>query len=563
MNKILFAILIGIIPCFGWTQTSSNHASIIPRGEIKGPFIWKSNIYPGTERNYWIYVPARYDSTKPSCIMVVQDGLSRANGWRLPEVIDSLVYNNLMPVTIGIFVDHGRVPAGDGFYERFNRSFEYDALGDRYARFLLDELLPEVEKSYNLSHDPNDRSIAGASSGAICAFNVAWERPDSFRRVLSSIGTFVGLRGGDEFPTLVRKTEPKPLRVFLQDGSNDLNIYGGDWWMANQSMLSALEWAGYEVSHIWGEGGHNSEHTSRILPDALVWLWKDYPKTVETHPNTVRRTDLVVTGSDWEALPVDGMEPGKLAVNQGGSLFFTSQSAVYKVGSQGDASLFARLKGKAGGLSFGPDGLLYAADLSNGKIMVVDSKGRQREIISGVQADFITAGAKGLYFSDPSGSRTGFFNWATRKVRFSEVLGVPTGVSLSAEQTFLNVGVANSVLGYSFKVAGDGSLEFGQAYHHYHVPYGSAVPGVRGMATDAGNRLYVATAMGIQVVDQLGRVNFIFSMPSAENLEDVKIGGSNFDTMYISCGGKLYSRTIKAKGLHGWNDPVKPPKPHL
>src|SRR5690606_23198593 len=144
-----------------------------------------------------------------------------------------------------VFIEPGVVPAvTEGDQPRFNRSFEYDSMGDRYARFLLEEIVPEVKKKYNLSDDPNDRGIGGASSGAICAFNVAWERPDAFRRVLSTIGTYVGLRGANEFPVLVRKTEPKPIRVFLQDGNRDLNIYAGDWWVANQDMLSALQFAG-------------------------------------------------------------------------------------------------------------------------------------------------------------------------------------------------------------------------------------------------------------------------------------------------------------------------------
>ena len=194
-------------------------------------------------------------------------------------------------------------------YPRYNRSFEYDALGDRYSRFLLEELLPEVSQSYNISADPNDRSIAGASSGAICAFNVAWERPDQFRRVLSTIGTYVGLRGGDEVATLVRKTEAKPLRVFLQDGTQDLNIYAGDWWMANQNMLSALTWAGYEVNHAWGEGGgHDSKHAITILADALTWLWKDYSASVQTHKSMNQRINLLLEG---EALEGDSVKQYK------------------------------------------------------------------------------------------------------------------------------------------------------------------------------------------------------------------------------------------------------------
>src|SRR5687768_16119960 len=195
-----------------------------------------------------------------------------------------------MPVVIGVFIAPGRVKALDAKtgLDRFNRSYEYDGLGDNYARFLLEELLPEVEKQktadgreIRLSKEGNDRAIGGASSGAICAFTAAWERPDAFRRVFSAIGTHVGLRGGNSYPTLVRKYEPKPIRIFLQDGSGDLNIYGGDWWMANQEMERSLVFAGYEVAHAWGDGGHNAKHATEIFPDAMRWLWKDHSAGVK------------------------------------------------------------------------------------------------------------------------------------------------------------------------------------------------------------------------------------------------------------------------------------------
>ena len=170
-------------------------------------------------------------------------------------VFDNLIHRKDMPVTIGIFVSPGVAPAANvDALSRFNRSVEYDSVTDRYARFLLDEIIPEVAKSYSLRIDGNSRAIAGASSGAIAAFAAAWQRPDAFSRVFSTIGTYVGLRGGNDFPTLIRKTEPKPLRVFLQDGSNDLNIYGGNWFLANQEMLSAFEFAGYDAEHAWGDG---------------------------------------------------------------------------------------------------------------------------------------------------------------------------------------------------------------------------------------------------------------------------------------------------------------------
>ena len=162
-----------------------------------------------------------------------------------------------------------------------------------------------------------------SSSGAICAFNVAWERPDAFRRVLSTIGTYVGLRGGNDFPVLVRKTEPKPLRVFLQDGSNDLDLYAGSWWVANQDMLSSLTWAGYEVRHAWGSGGHNSEHAAEIMPDAVRWLWKDYPAPIKKGGTSGRRMDLLIPGEEWE-LVSDGYRFAEgPALNDRGELFFS------------------------------------------------------------------------------------------------------------------------------------------------------------------------------------------------------------------------------------------------
>jgi enterochelin esterase-like enzyme len=226
----------------------------VPKGKVEGPFEFKSSIFPGTVRQYWVYVPAAYDASKPPCLMIVQDGLGMASGWKLPTVLDNLIHAGRIPVQLGLFVNHGQVPAAtDQAQPRFNRSFEYDGLGDRYARFLIEELLPEVRKTWAFSDNPDDRCIAGASSGAICAFNAAWEQPDAFRRVFGTIGTYVALRGGDQFPGLVRKVENKPLRIFLQDGSRDLDIYAGSWWHANQAMLSALQYAGYDVKHVWGD----------------------------------------------------------------------------------------------------------------------------------------------------------------------------------------------------------------------------------------------------------------------------------------------------------------------
>ncbi len=274
----------------------------VPKGEVGKYTFDQSKIFPGTTRDYWVYVPKQYGAAKPSPIFVFQDGII----YNAPVVFDNLIHKKAIPPMIGVFVMHGRVKAAStNALDRFNRSYEYDGLGDSYARFLLDELLPHIaaEQGLNLSTNGDDRAIAGASSGAICAFTAAWERPDAFRRVFSSVGTFVGLRGGNNYPTLIRKTEPKPIRVFLQDGSNDLNIYGGNWFLANQEMLSALEFAGYDVNHMWGEGGHNHKHATAVFPDALRWLWRDYPKPISADPGRKTRQpifEVLIPGEDWE-----------------------------------------------------------------------------------------------------------------------------------------------------------------------------------------------------------------------------------------------------------------------
>ena len=255
----------------------------VPRGEvIKMPPFTNSTVFPGTVRDWWIYVPKQYDASKPACLMVFQDGsgYAQTNGqYRVPIVFDNLIAKREMPVTIAVFINPGNIPAAEGGQRpRNNRSFEYDSLGDLYAKFLIQEILPVVTAKYSITKDPEGRAIGGASSGGICAFTVAWERPDEFRKVLSHIGSFTNIRGGHNYPALIRKTEKKPLRVFLQDGSHDLDNLHGNWPLANQEMAAALKFAGYDYKFVFGEGTHSGKQGGAILPDSLRWLWRDYAK---------------------------------------------------------------------------------------------------------------------------------------------------------------------------------------------------------------------------------------------------------------------------------------------
>ena len=221
----------------------------VPQGTVTKHSWSTSKIFPGTTRDYSVYVPQQYKADKPACVMIFQDGsgyISDKGASRAPIVLDNLIAKGDMPVTIAIFIDPGVMPAlsPESQQNRYNRSLEYDGMGDRYARFLIEEILPEVRKEYNLSNNPDDYGLAGGSSGGIAAFTAAWERPDAFHRVLTFIGSFTNLRGGDVYSGLIRKTEPKPLRIFQQDGSNDQNIYSGSWFMANQDVAMALAYAG-------------------------------------------------------------------------------------------------------------------------------------------------------------------------------------------------------------------------------------------------------------------------------------------------------------------------------
>lgn len=265
------------------TTESTARLEMAPAGRITHHTWTKSAIFPGTQRRYSVYVPAQYDPDQPAALMVFQDGHTYLNpngDFRVPIVLDNLIHKREIPVMIGVFVDPGHkgpLPRKRGWQPRpGNRSVEYDTLSGAYADFLLKELLPHVAKSFSISTNPDRRAICGISSGGICAFTVAWERPDQFRKVLSHVGSFVNIRGGHEYPSLIRKRKDVlPIRVFLQDGRRDLDNQHGNWPLGNQQMAAALKFRGYDHKFVYGEGAHNGNHGGAILPDSLRWLWRD------------------------------------------------------------------------------------------------------------------------------------------------------------------------------------------------------------------------------------------------------------------------------------------------
>ena len=280
----------------------------VPKGEIRGPFKLPSQVFPGTSHTYWIYVPAQYDPAVAASLMIFNDGqafMAPEGDARAQDVMDNLIYRREIPVMIGVFINPGRRPdqpeptPHDWGDRNTNRPVEYNSLDDRYPRVIVDELLPVLYKEFNLSKDPERHAIGGASSGAIAAFTVAWERPAEFHKVLSIVGSFVNLRGGDAYADLVRKADRKPIRIFLQDGRNDNRGVGRngagpydqrrDWFYQNVRLMQALSDKGYDVNYAWGMNRHGQKMGGAILPEMMRWLWRDHSVSVDPQ-DTIERS---------------------------------------------------------------------------------------------------------------------------------------------------------------------------------------------------------------------------------------------------------------------------------
>ena len=548
---------------------SAQPGDAAPKGElIKFDFV-ASKIFPGTTRQVTVYVPAQYDGKTPACVYVNQDGVQS----NAPAVFDRLIAAKKMPVTVGVFVTPGVVPAAsDDALPRYNRSYEYDGLGDNYARFLLTELLPAVEtkvakdgRKIALSKSGNDRAIGGTSSGAICAFTAAWERSEEFSRVFSAIGTYVGLRGGHNYPTLIRKVEPKPIRVFLEDGANDLNIYGGDWWVANQAMERSLTFAGYEVAHAWGEGGHNGKHAAEVFPEAMEFLWKGWPERVKAGRGSEQMKEILLPGEGWKLVGAGYQFTEGPAANAKGEVFFCDvpKSLIYKLDAEGKPAVWSKESDKASGLAFGAGGKLFAA---GGELKQFSAEGGRPELArveAGPTNDLVATNSGGVY-ATANGKRGSVVHSAPGSpARVVDAgLGYANGVTTSPDQTLLYVADSRSHWVYSFRIRPDGSLKDKQKYFHLHAPDAADDAGADGLKCDTDGRLYVATRMGVQVCDQAGRVLVILPTPNGK-CSNLAFGGPKRDTLVVTADDKVYSRKLKVTGSDPAAKPTKPAKPRL
>lgn len=590
-QSLLMPLFVGLLVCTASVATAADDYQLgpdsqvkpdVPQGDLKS-YTWdKSRIFPGTRREYQVYIPKQYDRSKPAALMVFQDGGGYANrngAWRVPTVFDNLIHAGQMPVTIAVFINPGVTPSGDdAAQDRFNRSLEYDAVSDRYARFLVEEILPEVSKEYSITDDPNLRAIGGASSGAIAAFGVAWHRPDQFRRVFSTIGTYVGLRGGDVYPTLIRKTEPKPIKIFLQDGSGDLNIYGGDWWVANQAMLSALQYSGYDVNHVWGDGGHNSKHGAAIFPDAMRWLWKDANQPIE--PKMSERhglANVLVPGKSWELISEGHQFAEGPAVSPAGDVYFTNVPGgeIWKITDGNQPSLFMKEMPGASGLMFDAEGNLYVTLSRKQQIVKVDAKGNQTVLANEIACNDLAVVNGRVYITEPRKNRIMMVSTDTDAAKQSgaavaaekiDGYGIesPNGLISTPDNRFLLVSDSRGMYVWSYQIGDDGKLVNGQPYHHVHAPVDEPMTGADGATMTDNGFLYLATTMGIQVFDQPGRCHGIIPLPGNSVATNVVLAGPEMNVLYATTtDGKVFRRDLKVRGVAPWQKPVKPEKPRL
>jgi gluconolactonase len=544
----------------------------VPKGETFDFTFNQSKIFPGTTRKIWVYVPWQYTGETPACVYVGLDSL----GFEAPVVFDNLIARREMPVTIGIGIAPGDVVSAQSpDNPRFNRSLEFDGLNDHLARFILEEVLPAVEAHktqagvpIRLSIDANDRAIGGGSTGGIGSFTVAWERPDAFRRVFTAIGTYVGMRGGDRYPVLVRKTEPKPIRIFMQDGSHDEldSFLGevGDWHLSNLTMLSALEFAGYNVRHVWGEGSHNGRHATAVFPDAMRWLWLDWPLPITARPTrNVILNHALPPGTAWEAVEGAYHADGAMAATPTGDVIFgAANGQAWKIGLDGEVGDFAPRKDGISAMASGPDGALYVSDEAKAQLAVVTVTGETRVIASGLGCAALAVAANGNVYAAEAGSgptegRVWLIKPSGIRVLLDQGLDDPRGVALSPDGLWLAISEKHTHWGYSYAVQPDGTVLARQQFYWFHVPDDGDDSGATAWMADKEGVLYAATRMGVQLFDRNGRSRGIVPVPGGAAL-GLTFGGSDFTTLYIVGGdNRVYRRSLKVPGAPSWMAPVK------
>ena len=587
----------------------------VPKGTVTRHTLPPGRFFPGTPHNYQVYVPAQYDASRSLAYMIFLDGTGYAgDNVRVPVVLDNLIARRELPPMMAIFLDPGVMPAlNDTAQNRYERIFEYDSLTPRFANFLIGELVPEIAKSYNLSKDPNDHGIAGLSTGGVGAFVAAWNRPDHFRRVVTWIGSFGNFRGADRLPGLIRRTEPRPIRVFMQTGRQDLVNYAGSWYLENPRMAAALEFAGNDVRIELGEDGHSNRHGASMLGETLRWLWREYPKPITVgvpqagagrgiFAQLVPRREytpppppspppaaaasagqgrgsgprgavyaLIDRDKGWEQIGDSYKSAVSPAVDTDGNVYFAdpASSRIYKADPAGRVTVFREQTNGAQALRVGADGRLYAsqpsaqrivsyalASADNPKVVAQNTRANDLAVTKAGAIYFVDTAQKTVGRVDPDGRRRTVYNGG-------EIMS-PSALTLTPDQAMLLVGDGMDRFQWSFQIAADGSLVNGEPFQRLEMPEEGLFSGVAGLTMDTLGYLWATSAMGIQICEQPGRCTNILNKPefNATPISSIAFGGPGRAFVYVTQGGKLFRRETKRTGAVVW-ELVKPPQPGL
>ncbi len=527
---------------------------ILP-GTIKETKFTTSKVFPGTVRDVTVFIPAQYDGSKPACVYVKTDGYNP----REKTFMEKLIATKEMPVTIGVFVRTGTLPAPmKGTLDRRNRCFEYDGVGDNQVRFLVDELLPFVAKEFDLklSSDGNDRCVSGGSSGGISAWNTAWERPEAFSRVYCASGSFVAFRGGHEFPTLVRKFEAKPIRTFMTTGMRDMENAAGDWLLIDQEMDKALKFAGYDYQFRIIDGGHVAGYAENYL-EAMAFLWKGWPERVKAGPSAPRAQEIIIPGEGWQLLEEGFKSTRGPACNATGEVFFadTTANKIHRIDLDGSVKEFASDTGNAHCVTIGADGKLYTISEKSGKLMSYDEKGSASIVMEDILGHSILATPTGgLYVTDndakkPHSGGSVWFVKDGKKTQVDKGLKFATGMAYRPDQWLLSVADGHSKWVYSYQLTADGTLINKERFFHLHVADWEDDAGAECVCYSLEGRQFIATKSGVQISADDGPTQVILPVPDHSRVIGVAIGGRDKDTLFALCGNKIWKRKIQQHAM--------------
>jgi len=529
---------------------------ILP-GTIKQTQFNQSKVFPGTVRDVTVFIPAQYDGSKPACVYVKTDGYNA----REKTFLETLIATKEMPVTIGVFVKPGTLPAPmKGTMDRRNRDLEYDGVGDENVRFLNDELLPFVAKEFDLklSTDGNDRCISGGSSGGIAAFTAAWHRPEAFSRVYAASGSWVAFRGGHEFPTMVRKFEAKPIRSYLTTATHDMENCAGDWYLIDLEMDKALKFSGYDYQFRSIEGRHVAGYGENFL-EAMAFLWKGWPERVKAGTSAPRAQEVIVPGQGWELLAEGFKSTRGPTCSESGEVFFadTSNNKIHRIGLDGKVSEFVG-DTNAHCVTMGADGKLYTISEKSGKLMSFDASGAGSVVMEGILGHSILAMPNGGLYLTTNGDKpreegTVWYVKDGKKTQVDKGIKFATGMAYRPDQWLLSVAEGHSKWAYSYQINEDGTLKNKERFFHLYVADWEDDAGPECLCYSLEGRQFIATKSGVQISADDGPTQIILPVPDRSRVSAVAIGGKDKDTLYAFCMNKIWKRKILQHAMGAWS----------